>query len=102
MEHKKQISQVPLEIQEKTLQILKSCNKNQLLWIYERYFHKVYSLLKSHYAPDMYLYQQNLEKQIPPGSFSDIIVMQVEMDSEREKKIYDEYILTKSLEYLKS
>lgn len=102
MEHKEQISQVPLEIQEKTLQILKSCNKNQLLWIYERYCNKVYSLLKCHYSPAMYLYQKNLEKQIPPGSFSDIIVMQVEMDSEREKKIYDEYILTKSLEYLKS
>lgn len=102
MEEKDQILQIPLEIQQKTIQILKSCTKNQLLWIYERYFHKVYSMIESSYSPVMYLYQQNLEKQIPPGSFSDVIVMQVEMDSEREKKVYDEYILTKSLEYLKS
>lgn len=102
MEEKEQISQIPLEIQQKTIQILKSCSKNQLLWIYERYFHKVYSMIESSYSPAMYLYQQNLEKQIPPGDFSEIIVMQVEMDSEREKKVYDEYILTKSLEYLKS
>ena len=102
METNKHFSQIPLEIQKKTIKILESCNKNQLLWIYERHFNKIYSMIDSSYSPVMYLYQQNLEKQIPPGSFSDVIVMQVEMDSEKEKKIYDEYILTKSLEYLKS
>lgn len=102
METNKHFSQIPLEIQNKTIKILNSCNKNQLLWIYEYYFHKVYSMIESSYSPVTYLYQQNLEKQIPPGSFSDVIVMQTEMDTKIEKKIYDEYILTKSLEYLKS
>ena len=102
METNKHFSQISLEIQNKTIQILKSCNKNQLLWIYERYFNKVYSTFKSQYSPIMYLYEQNLQKEIPPGSFSDIIVMNVEMESLKDKKLYDEYILTKSLEYLKS
>lgn len=100
MEQKEQINDLPLEIQTKTIQILKSCNKNQLLWIYERYFNKIYSILTSSFPPSMYLYQQNLEKQIPPGSFSDIIVMQVQMDSEKDKSTYDEFILIKTLEYL--
>lgn len=99
---KEKNNEVPLEIQKETNEILKLCNKNQLLWIYERYFNKIYSVHNGSYNPCIYLYQQGLEKETPPGIFSDIIVMQIEMDSEREKKIYDEYILTKSLEYLKS
>lgn len=102
MEEKQQMGKVPLEIQKKTIQILKSCTKNQLLWIYERYFNKIYSIVDSSYSPYIYLYQQGLKKETPPCSFSDVIVMQVEMNSEIEKKAYDEYILTKSLEYLKS
>jgi hypothetical protein len=102
MELQKKSNEIPLKIKTRTIEILKSCNKNQLLWIYERYFNKIYSVVESPYSPSMYLNRENLQKQTPPNSFTDIIVMQVEMDSEREKKIYNEYVLTQSLAFLNS
>lgn len=81
------------EIKLKTYSILLKCKPNQLLWILERYFNRLYANNYTMYNPCVSYYQHGLQKQTPPGAFSDIIVMEVEMDTKEEKTEYNKYII---------
>jgi len=94
-------NEISLEVQNKTNEILMKYNKNELLWICECYFNKIYTTRDISHNPCIYYYQQGLTRKTPPYSYSHIILMHVEMDNEREKKEYNKYIFEKVVEYLK-
>ena len=88
------------DIQEKTYKILSEYSPGQLLWILERYYTMLYK--NTVYNPCIKFYQQGINKEIPPGNFSDIIVMNVEIDCDKEKKEHNFYIMKTSNTFLEN
>ena len=84
-------STVSKDTQEKTYKILFEYNPRQLLWVLERYYTMLYK--GNQYNPCIKFYQQGITKETPPSNFSDIIVMNVEIDCNKEKKEHNLYIM---------
>ena len=91
-------STISKEIQEKTYNILFHYNTGQLLWVFERY----YTMLNkdNNYTPFIKFSQKGIKKEIPPSNFSDIIVMNVEIYCNEEKKEHNFYIMKTSYNFL--
>lgn len=62
---------------EEITKLLSGYNEGVLLWIVQHFFHSLHMkrLIPAHINPVNILYTRNIQKQTPPGSYSQIVMM---------------------------
>lgn len=84
--------------------ILKTQNNEQLLWILQRYFQKIYGdKIDDTRNPYLYYYRLGLRKQIPSSKFSEVLSISIQYNTKNiTDNYFDKYIYDETLKILKS
>ena len=84
--------------------ILKSQNNEQLLWILQRYFQKIYGdKIDDTRNPYLYYYRLGLRKQIPSSKLSEILLITRQYNKKNiTDNYFDKYIYDETLKILKT
>lgn len=86
--------------------LLSGYNEGVLLWIVQHFFHSLHMkrIIPLHINPVNILYTRNIQKQTPPGSYSQIVMM-LSYQQEKSEESYIEvalYLFNSAYELLRS
>ena len=83
--------------------ILKTQNNEQLLWILQRYFQKIFGdKISDIRNPYLYYYKLGLRKQIPSSKFSEALLITSQYNKKNiTDNYFDTYIYDETLKILK-
>lgn len=86
--------------------LLSGYNEGVLLWIVQHFFHSLHMkrLIPPHINPVNILYTRNIQKEIPPGSYSQIVMM-LSYQQDKSEESYIEvalYLFHSAYELLRS
>ena len=83
--------------------ILKTQNNEQLLWILQRYFQKIFEdKISDIRNPYLYYYELGLRKQIPSSKFSEALLITNQYNKKNiTDNYFDTYIYDETLKILK-